>query len=186
MTPDPYRGIRWGFFRTVHVNWFALAAFLAVATCCVETRAQIFDYPGESPVPLPTTPAEDKWFQTGFVQSCCNLGDAFTADEFFEKDGHFYVVITDGFDHHPNVRAVIIPPGTIREIPIGILKKMTLVDATGHLVAPPNPTHHGILFLHVYFESGTPRGYKTCPQGESCSTKPEDADVLCYWPPAEG
>jgi hypothetical protein len=139
---------------------------------------QIFDYPTISPVPLPMTEAEKQWFGTNFVQSCCNLGDAFISDLAFEKDGKYYAEITDGFDHHPNVLRAIIPPGTIREVPAAVFKKMS---APG---VPQNPTSHGIIFLHLYMEGGEPRGIRTDGGSTRMPVKPEDADVLCYWPPA--
>lgn len=147
-------------------------------------RAGLFDYPLVSPVPVPMTEDEEKWFQTKFVASCCNIGDAFTSEKFFEKDGRFWAEITDGFDHHPNVQQVIIPPGTLRIVPPEILRKMNNPDDP----APTNKTGHGIIFLRIYLEGGVPRGLRWVGNGESryVNVKPEEADVLCYWPPYTG
>ena len=89
---------------------FFLLGLFRCQSAVMTAQAQVFDN-------LPVTEAEKQWFDTSFVQSCCNLGDAFISDLYFEKDGHFYAEITDGFDHHPKVQRVIIPPGTIRELP---------------------------------------------------------------------
>ena len=138
-----------------------LFGLLSVVTTA---QAQVFDN-------LPITLAEKQWFDTSFVQSCFNLGDAFISDLYFEKDGHFYAEITDGFDHHPKVNRVIIPPGTIREIPPEIFNKMK--------TAPQNPTNHGIIFLYLSFDGL--QGYHMTPQMGVWAVKPEEADVLCYW-----
>ena len=143
---------------------FFLLGLFGLLSAVMTAQAQVFDN-------LPITEAEKQWFDTGFVQSCCNLGDAFISDLYFEKDGHFYAEITDGFDHHPKVQRVIIPPGTIREIPPEIFNKMK--------TAPQNPTNHGIIFLYLSFDGL--QGYHMTPQTGVLAVKPEEADVLCYW-----
>lgn len=143
---------------------FLLLGLFGLLSAVMTAQAQVFDN-------LPITDAEKRWFDTGFVQSCCNLGDAFISDLYFEKDGHFYAEITDGFDHHPKVQRVIIPPGTIREIPPEIFNKMK--------TAPQNPTNHGIIFLYLSFDGL--QGYHMTPQMGVLAVKPEEADVLCYW-----
>jgi hypothetical protein len=150
--------------RSKTMTKFFLLGLFGLLSAVMTAQAQVFDN-------LPITEAEKQWFDTGFVQSCCNLGDAFISDLYFEKDGHFYAEITDGFDHHPKVQRVIIPPGTIREIPPEIFNKMK--------TAPQNPTNHGIIFLYLSFDGL--QGYHMTPQTGVLAVKPEEADVLCYW-----
>jgi hypothetical protein len=144
----------------------------------------IFDQAGVLPDGTPKffdiTEAEKKWFEDSFVRSCCNIGDAFISDYFFEKDGRYYAEITDGYDHHPNVLKGIIPPGTIREIPPGVMAHMKAKKEDGSPAAPQNPTSHGIIFLHLYYNSTA----QTMIGVGGKTNKPEDAEVLCYWPPA--
>jgi hypothetical protein len=150
--------------RSKTMTKFFLLGLFGLQSAVMTAQAQVFDN-------LPITEAEKQWFDTRFVQSCCNLGDAFISDLYFEKDGHFYAEITDGFDHHPKVQRVIIPPGTIREIPPEIFNKMK--------TAPRNPTSHGIIFLYLSFDGL--QGYHMTPQTGVLAVKPEEADVLCYW-----
>jgi hypothetical protein len=150
--------------RSKTMTKFFLLGLFGLQSAVMTAQAQVFDN-------LPITEAEKQWFDTSFVQSCCNLGDAFISDLYFEKDGHFYAEITDGFDHHPKVQRVIIPPGTIREIPPEIFNKMK--------TAPRNPTNHGIIFLYLSFDGL--QGYRMTPQTGVLAVKPEEADVLCYW-----
>jgi hypothetical protein len=183
------RGTTWrDCFGRFHIGDKTVKRLLVLFTLLVTpATAQVFDYPTISPVPLKPTEAEQKWFQTQFVQNCCNLGHAYVVDEAFEKDGKYYVVITDGFDHHPDVLRPVISPGTIREIPKEVMRKMSMKDAQGNVVAPRNPSSHGILFLHLVFENGEVKGYKYGHSGAGFNqriVKPEEADVLCYWPGA--
>lgn len=128
--------------------------------------AQVFDG-------LPITPREKRWFQEPFVQACCNLGDAFVSDLYFEKDGHWFAEITDGFDHDPNIMRQLIPPGTLVEIPPQMFDHMKS--------APKNPTAHGIIFIHIVTSATGLSGWR-----HGSYVKPEDGDVLCWWPPAGG
>ena len=52
---------------------FFLLGLFGLLSAVMTAQAQVFDN-------LPITEAEKQWFDTGFVQSCCNLGDAFISD----------------------------------------------------------------------------------------------------------
>jgi hypothetical protein len=144
---------------------FVMGWFLHIAIA----HAGVFD--GE-----PITQIEKNWFNNGYVQSCCGLGDAFTADDFVEIDGKYYAIITDGTDRYWDLKDVI-PVGTRFEI------TPEMYQHTKDF--PKNPTGHGIIFLHVYrqkSETGSViLGYHT---GATEPVPPEQADVMCYFPPA--
>src|ERR1043165_10197408 len=70
-------------------------------------HSQVFDG-------LPITKEERRWFAN--IPACCGLGDAFVADSFYEKEGKFYAVITDGTDWFYRIKGAI-RVGTAIEIP---------------------------------------------------------------------
>ena len=144
--------------------WIAfLIAFAIVILYSVLGHAQVFD--GKD---------EKAWFDK--LSSCCGLGDAFVADNATERDGKFYAIITDGTDRYLHIEHAI-PIGTQYEIPKKMFDKIKDF--------PPNPTHHGIVFVRVTSYDGVIRGYRTNTETHELERSTvEDADVICYFPPA--
>ena len=64
--------------------------------------------------------------------SCCGDYDAYWADEFEQKDGKFYAIITEGKNN--------IPAGTRVEIPPKKFPKEN---------GDPNPSGHGVVFMSL-------------------------------------
>lgn len=90
-----------------------------------------------------TDPAVRQWFQSLMqpdnpAVSCCGEADAYEADTFFEKDGHYVAVVTDerGDTFRNGVTRRHIEPGTRIDIPHEKLKW-----------DQGNPTGHGYIFI---------------------------------------
>lgn len=94
------------------------------------------------------------WFQEAPVRSCCGEADAFEADDFDQKDGHFVAIVTDG---KPNNWRPGLPEGTRIQVPNAQIRW-----------TPRNPTGHGVLFIR--------RGWN--------SADPSSIIVFCYFPPS--
>jgi hypothetical protein len=126
--------------------------------------------PGHSQVfdGLPITEQERHWFAG--IQACCGLGDAFVADSFYEKDGKFYAVITDGTDWFYRIKGAI-RIGTAIEIPTDMLAAAN----DPYYLEHPNPTHHGVVFLEVHSLGGRIVNTEDGP--------PEQARPVCYFKP---
>jgi len=118
---------------------------------------------------LPITKQEQDWFAN--IPACCGLGDAFVADSFYEKEGRFYAVITDGTDWYYRIKGAI-RVGTAIEIPPDMLAAANDPYYTDH----PNPTHHGVVFLQIYT-----LGSRLI---SSDGGPPEEARPICYFKPS--
>lgn len=71
---------------------------------------------------------------------CCGVADAYWADDYVDKDGRFYAIITDTRDDVP-MKRVHVEPGTRVEIP-----RHKFNDTSKHGL---NHTGHGVVFLGV-------------------------------------
>jgi hypothetical protein len=138
-----------------------VGAIVSLLVLLVPGLSQIFDG-------LPITKQEQEWFAN--VPACCGLGDAFVADGFYEKNGKFYAVITDGTDWFYRIKGAI-RVGTAIEIPLDMLAAAN--DA--YYIDHPNPTHHGVVFLQVYTLGGR--------LVNSDGGPPEQAKPICYFKP---
>jgi hypothetical protein len=117
---------------------------------------------------LPITEQERHWFAD--IPACCGLGDAFVADSFYEEDGKFYAVITDGTDWFYRIKGAI-RVGTAIEIPPDMLAAAN----DPYYIDHPNPTHHGVVFLEVSSLGGRIVNSDGGP--------PEQAKPICYFKP---
>lgn len=131
----------------------------------------LFPRPGYSQVfdGLPITEQERDWFAS--IRACCGLGDAFVADSFYEKEGKFYAVITDGTDWFYRIKDAI-PVGTAIEIPLDMLA----AASDPYYIDHPNPTHHGVVFLQVHNDGGRIVNSDGAP--------PDEAKPICYFKPS--
>jgi len=91
---------------------------------------------------LPERYEIEHWYQSLMMPdrpelSCCGVADAYWADEFEDKDGHYIAIITD--DRNVPLRKPI-PLGTRIPIPDNKLPNTALQQ--------PNPTGHGIVFMN--------------------------------------
>ena len=180
MTPDPYRGIRWGFCRTVHVNWFALAAFLAVATCCVETRATMKPEFATHSAALrawfklakPTEWAE-KQFQ---LQYCCEQAERVHV-KFAQPNREveeWWAQCTDDIAQFCSIRGkktgewVQIPPGIIHHEPIKTPKEFPASDGSKGVVGDVESAQVELEFQQLRIE-GVLFVYR--------------GNFVCFWPP---
>lgn len=94
-----------------------------------------------------------RWFQEQAVRSCCAEADAFEADDFERKDGHYVAVITNGEANKwraglPNGFRILVPDSQIRW-------------------SPRNPTGHGVIFIRAGWNANDPASIF----------------VYCYFPP---
>jgi hypothetical protein len=155
-------------FRWMLIGWLTLAMIAGLVRF---GYAGVFD--GDQ-----MTKIEKDWFDTRQIKSCCGLGDAFTTDDFIEQNGKYFAIITDGFDRYLGIQNVI-PIGTRIEITKDIFEK------TKDL--PKNPTGHGIVFLRIGTGyDGKDRKIVGWRNGSENAVSPEEADVICYFPPAGG
>lgn len=91
---------------------------------------------------LPDKPEIDAWYASLMMpdqpqKSCCGVADAYWADEFEVKDGHYVAVITD---ERKVPGRTFIAFGTRILIPDNKLPKPE--------IQKPNPTGHGIVFMN--------------------------------------
>lgn len=91
---------------------------------------------------LPDKQEIDEWYKTLMMPdhleiSCCGVADAYWADEYEDKDGHYIAIITD--DRYVPLRKPI-QLGTRITIPYNKLPNPG--------AQKPNPTGHGIVFMN--------------------------------------